>query len=308
MLVIAHRGASGYLPEHTLPAKALAFGMFPDYLEQDVVLSKDNIPVITHDIHLETTTNVAETFPDRSRKDGKFYVIDFTWDELQQLKVTERFDVKTEKAVYPKRFPIRVSKFGLHTLAEEIEMIQGLNTSMQKNIGIYVEIKEPQFHRDEKRDISKIVLETLSQYGYTDKKDNCIIQCFDAIELEKIRTEYESDLFLVQLLEIGYLDTPFQNKSAIDIVKYIAKYADAIGPWYKQLTGGEKVPNKGFKNLVTLAHQQNLKVHAFTFRADDLGTEKTFASILKIAEELNLDGVFTDHPDQAIAFFKKKNR
>jgi len=83
-VVIAHRGASGYLPEHTLPAKAMAYGMNVDFIEQDIVLSKDNVPVVIHDIHLETVTDVAIKFPDRSRADKIFYVIDFTFDKYRK--------------------------------------------------------------------------------------------------------------------------------------------------------------------------------------------------------------------------------
>jgi glycerophosphoryl diester phosphodiesterase len=72
-LIIAHRGASGYLPEHTLAAKALAYGQGADYLEQDVVLSKDGVPVVFHDPHIDTTTDVAKKFPNRQRADGRFY-------------------------------------------------------------------------------------------------------------------------------------------------------------------------------------------------------------------------------------------
>jgi len=308
MLVIAHRGASGYLPEHTLPAKALAFGMFPDFIEQDVVLSKDDVPVIIHDIYLETTTNVVEVFPERKRTDGKYYVIDFTWEELTTLNVTERFDTQTKNVIYKDRFPIHTSSFKLHTLMDELELIQGLNKSMNKNVGVYVEIKEPQFHRDEGRDISEIILDVLKSYGYSSKKDKCMLQCFDGVELKKIRENYHSKLFLVQLLEIGYLDDVFVGKNPEEIVDYIAGYADGVGPWYKQMIeGSEKVKLKDFKNIVKLAHQKNLQVHAFTFRADDLGTEKGFENLLQIAVDLELDGVFTDHPDQAISYFMKKN-
>ncbi len=307
MLVIAHRGASGYLPEHTLPAKALAFGMQPDFMEQDVVLSKDDIPVVIHDIHLETTTNVSDVFPNRKREDGKFYVIDFTWEELSQLQVSERFNAETKQAVYGNRFPVNSSSFKLHRLSDEIEMIQGLNHSMGQDVGMYVEIKEPSFHQKERKDISKNVLEELSRYGYKTKEDNCILQCFDAIELKKIRNEYKSELFLVQLLEIGYLDEPFQNKTPQQMVAEIAQYADGIGPWYKQIIEGkDQVLLDGFSNIIKLAHQQNLKVHAFTFRADDLGDFSTFDDLLEKAKELDLDGVFTDHPDKAISYFKKK--
>ncbi|NIJ44108.1 glycerophosphoryl diester phosphodiesterase [Wenyingzhuangia heitensis] len=306
MLIIAHRGASGYLPEHTLPAKALAYGMLPDFIEQDVVLSKDNVPVIIHDIHLETTTNVAEVYADRVREDGKFYVIDFTWAELQTLNVSERFNTKTKQAIYKDRFPIHKSHFKLHTLADEIELIQGLNKSMRKDIGVYVEIKEPQFHRNEGKDISKIVLTTLSNYGYSTLKDNCILQCFDAVELQKIRKKYNSNLFLVQLFDSEYYEGIHQQMSLEAIVNNIAKYANGIGPSYRELIN-KKIKISGFENLVDYAHQQNLKVHAFTFRADALGGKSTFNEVFKIAEDLNLDGIFTDHPDQAISYFKKKN-
>ena len=128
-IVIAHRGASGYLPEHTLASKAMAYAMKPHFLEQDLVLSKDDIPVVIHDIHLETITDVAVKFPDRKRADGRYYVIDFSFLELKQLQVTERFDPKTGRAVYKDRFPVHTATFQLHSLQEEIELIQGLNKS-----------------------------------------------------------------------------------------------------------------------------------------------------------------------------------
>ncbi len=80
-------------------------------------------------------------------------------------------------------------------------MIQGLNISTGKNIGIYPEIKEPEFHKKEGKNLTEIVLKVLSDYGYKTKKDNCILQCFDAKELERIRKELKSELFLVQLME-----------------------------------------------------------------------------------------------------------
>src|SRR5688500_2812370 len=93
-LVIAHRGASGYLPEHTIAAKAYAHALGADYIEQDLVLSKDDVPVVLHDIHLDTVTDVAKRFTDRKRADGRYYALDFTLAELKQLRVTERFNVK----------------------------------------------------------------------------------------------------------------------------------------------------------------------------------------------------------------------
>ena len=84
-IVIAHRGASGYLPEHTLAAKAMAHGMDVDYIEQDVVLTKDGVPVVLHDHYLDTVTDVAKQYPDRKRSDGRYYAIDFTLQEIKSL-------------------------------------------------------------------------------------------------------------------------------------------------------------------------------------------------------------------------------
>ena len=84
-IIIAHRGASGYLPEHTLEAKALAFAQQADYLEQDLAMSKDGKLIVIHDHFLDGLTDVAKKFPNRKRADGRYYVIDFTWPELQTL-------------------------------------------------------------------------------------------------------------------------------------------------------------------------------------------------------------------------------
>ncbi len=96
-LVIAHRGASGYLPEHTLESKALAFGQQADYLEQDLAMTKDNRLIVIHDHFLDGLTDVAKKFPERKRADGRYYVVDFTLDEIKTLEMTENFEVKDGK-------------------------------------------------------------------------------------------------------------------------------------------------------------------------------------------------------------------
>ena len=99
-VVIAHRGASGYLPEHTLPAKAMAFAQGADYLEQDLVMTKDDQLVVLHDHYLDRVTDVADRFPDRARKDGRYYAIDFTLAEIKSLKFSEGFTVENGKKVH----------------------------------------------------------------------------------------------------------------------------------------------------------------------------------------------------------------
>ena len=291
-VVVAHRGASGYLPEHTMEAKAMAYAMQPDYIEQDLVLSKDDVPIVIHDIYLGDVTDVAEKYSSRKREDGKYYVIDFTYEELKQLNVSERFNPKTGKQFYPNRFPKGKSKFRLHSLEEEIELIQGLNISTGKNIGIYPEIKNPAFHNANGKDISKIVVNILADYGYTTKKDNCILQCFDAKELERVRKELKTDLFLVQLIE-------FPEDQSKARIQHFATYANGIGPWYRQILDQKKEGKWTFTKLVEDAHELGLKVHTYTLRADQLGEFSTFKENIKVLLfEANVDGCFTDFPDK----------
>lgn len=297
-IVIAHRGASGYLPEHTLASKAMAHAMNVDFIEQDLVLSKDDIPIVIHDIYLDDVTNVAEIFADKKRADNRFYVIDFTFDELKTLKVSERFDPKTGEQVYANRFPKGKGAFRLHSLQEEIELIQGLNKSTGKNIGIYPEIKAPEFHQKEGKKLTEIVLKMLSDYGYKTKKDNCILQCFNAKELERIRKELKSELFLVQLIE-------FEEETKQ--LNYFATFADGIGPWYKQILDKKTNGKWTFTSLVSDAHKLGLQVHPYTFRADQLKEFSSFNEMLEtFLNEATVDGVFTDFPDLAVSFLYQK--
>ena len=288
--IVAHRGASGYLPEHTIASKAVAHAMNADYIEQDIVLSKDDIPIVIHDILLDDVTNVSEKYPNRKREDGKYYVIDFTFEELKTLEVTERFDSKTGLQIYPTRFPKGTSSFRLHSLQDEIELIQGLNKSSGKDIGIYPEIKKPKFHNENGKDISKIVLDILTKYGYSTKDDQCILQCFDAQELERIRNELKSKLFLVQLMEF-----PEQN----NLLAFYASYADGIGPWYKHLISSKTTSGFSFTSLVEEAHKLDLVVHPYTFREDSLDEFDSFQEMIDvIIHQAGADGGFTDFPDK----------
>jgi len=307
-LIVAHRGASGYLPEHTLEAKSMAYAMGADYLEQDVVLTKDHQPVVLHDIHLDTVTNVAEVFPDRSRADGRFYAIDFTLADIKQLRVTERIDLETGQAVFPKRFPAGKSRFEVPTLAEEIELIQGLNGSTGRTVGIYTEIKSPAWHRAQGGDISRIVLEQLARLGYRDNGDLAYVQCFDPVETRRMRSELKTELKLVQLLA----DNSW-NEAAFDFdslrtkkgIRTIAEYADGIGPWMPHVVAG--VDDKGrpqITSLVADAHTAGLEVHPFTLRADAMPKYcNDFEELLRIfLVESEVDGIFTDFPDRAADF------
>ncbi|CAA0180400.1 Glycerophosphoryl diester phosphodiesterase [Tenacibaculum maritimum] len=289
-IIIAHRGASGYLPEHTMESKAMAYAMQPDFIEQDLVLSKDDIPIVIHDIYLDDVTNVSSKFPNKKRNDGRFYVIDFTFKEIQELEVTERFNPKTGIQVYQKRFPTGKSSFRLHAFQQEIELIQGLNKSTGKNIGIYPEIKNPLFHQKEGKDISKIVVQILADYGYTSKQNKCMLQCFDAKELKRIREDLRAELFLVQLIEFP---------EELHQLSSFATYADAIGPWYKYILDKKAHGEWKITSLVKDAHKLGLQVHPYTLRADQLDEFTSFEEMVKtLVYKANIDGAFTDFPDQ----------
>ena len=328
-LIIAHRGASGYLPEHTLEAKALAYGMKADYIEQDLVLSKDNHLIVMHDIHLDTVTDVARRFPQKARKDGHFYTIDFTLAELKQLRVTSTFLPNTAGKLpkYPQRFPLWQSDFRLATFAEELELIQGLNRSLGYNTGIYPEIKKPLFHHQEGRDIAEQTLKVLKQYGYTRAEDKVFLQSFDAEELQRIHDTLmpamNMTVPLVQLIaETDWgekLAKQNENWEKYDYdwmrtpagLKKIARYASGIGPWFPMLVekrGGEIRPN----SLTKTAHELGLQVHPYTFRADAgpipeaIGSFEQMLSLF--VETVAVDGMFTDHPDKVRDFLQRQSR
>lgn len=303
-IVIAHRGASGYLPEHTLPAKALAHAMGADCLEQDIVLSKDDVPVIMHDINLDTVTDVATRFPDRKREDGRYYALDFTLAELKQLKACERFNPKTGKAVYPNRFPLGQSSFQLATLEEELQFIQGLNRSTGRAAGIYPEIKQPGWHRKQGHDISAIVLPLLAKYGYKTKQDDCWVQCFELDETQRIRNELGWQGRLVQLLGGGKKDEALLTPEGL---AEIAKVADGIGPSIGSVVVGKTVADRHVTSLVKDAHAVKLVVHPYTLRIDELPKCVSTPDELMHAlfDEAGADGLFSDFPDVVVKWLRK---
>lgn len=328
-IVVAHRGASGYLPEHSMASKSMAYAMNVDYIEQDVVMTADNELVVLHDHYLDRVTNVADVYPERKRQDGRYYAIDFTLEEIKGLEMTEGFNIKDGERVagYKGRFPIWKSTFRVHTLAEEIELIQGLNKSTGNNIGIYPEVKAPWFHRSEGKDISVEVLKVLKEYGYTEKEDLVYFQCFDPNELIRVKNEllpeYGMDIKLVQLIaETSWDETmevvdgemvPYDYDWMFekDGMEKISEYADGVGPWKPMVVSDEsKKGNIVVTDMVANAHKANLEVHPYTFRLDEgriPDYAENFEDMLDIFyNEAGVDGVFTDFPDRAVKFLDNK--
>jgi glycerophosphoryl diester phosphodiesterase len=275
--VIAHRGASGYLPEHTLPAYALAYGQGAAWIEPDVVMTRDGVLVALHDTTLESTTDVAARFSARARADGRYYVADFDSSEIDALRVKERV---------PARFPQEPAIFRVPSFDDVLTTLVGLNRSTGCQVGVFPEIKDSAAHHASGLDPERALLAALARHGL-ESSPLVRIQSFEPASLERLRG-YGSRHHLVQLIADDPARAPPIELAAI------ARYANAIGPAKTLLVRDP--------TLVARAHALELDVVAWTFRADQVA--KGFASFdaeLDWATALGIDALFTDHPDRAVA-------
>ncbi|MEM9800750.1 MAG: glycerophosphodiester phosphodiesterase family protein [Planctomycetota bacterium] len=264
-LVIAHRGASGYLPEHTLEAYALAYGQGADFLEPDVVLTRDGVAICLHDVVLERVTDVARRFPGRERDDGRFYAIDFTLDEVRELTATGGA-----------RHGLRGC--GLPTLAEMIALTQHLNERSGRDVGIAPELKKPTFHRENGQSVEDVFARVLREADYVGPSARCIVQCFEHDALVRLRVDHDVDV--PRLACIG--------REAPDESELIAltEVAEAIGPSKDAIAASSGA-------LVAAAHDLGLGVIPYTFDDDEAETRRFFG-------EYGVDALFTDYPDVAL--------
>ena len=303
--IIGHRGAPGYLPEHTLESLVLAYSQGADYIEQDLVASKDGQLVVLHDNHLETVTDVEQKFPHRMRSDTRYYALDFTRDELKSLRVHERQDAEGNP-VFSNRYQGN-AEFKIATFEEHIELINQLNRQFGRSVGIYPEIKSPKWHKEQGIDISKLTVDVLNKHQLNDPDKPVYVQCFDFEELKRIRNQLAAKVKLVQLIaenswqesdsDYTYLRTP-------QGLAEIAKVAQGIGPWLPHvidINSGKTQP------LMKVAHDLGLVVHPYTFRVDQLpvglSSEQTLDLLIKQA---HVDGIFTDFTDVVVEYLQRK--
>jgi glycerophosphoryl diester phosphodiesterase len=289
-LVIAHRGASGYAVEHTEAAKVLAHAQGADYIEQDVVLTKDRVFVVTHDTTMDETTDVETVYPDRARADGHWYFADFTWDEVQRLQMHERTRKGNGEQVFANRFPGSCGQRILR-LEDEIRLIQGLDQTTGRRTGLYIELKAPSFHRKEfGESMGQLLLQTLERFDIRDASALCFIQCFEPDELEFLHQKCECRLPLIQLLGRPVGD---------DALPKIAEYAVGIGPSLELLMVRGDDGQLQSTGLVERARAAGLKIHPYTIRRESQprwsqSLEETHDVLLN---RLRVDGFFTDYPD-----------
>lgn len=298
-LIIAHRGASGYLPEHSRGAKALAYGMGADFLEQDVIATRDGELVVLHDLALDAVSDVRRQFPGRARADGRHYVIDFELAELRTLRFHERADPATGRARYPSRYPPAIDRFHVVTLAEEIAFVEQLNASAGRATGIYPEIKNPEWHADHGFDLGNAMADALESAGYLEPGRRIFLQCFDPATLKKVRARVGRALPIIQLISSRTTVTD-------ELLDDVASYANGIGPSMKLVAERADSGRPVLTSLVDDAHVRGLVVHPYTFRADELPDGvASFEALLDVfVTQLGVDGLFTDFPDRVARYLQ----
>jgi len=337
-LVVAHRGASGYIPEETVEAYAKAIEMGADAIEPDVISTKDGVLIARHDPNLAFSTDVAQRPEFAARKrtlsvDGElqegWFASDFTLAEIKTLG-----GVSTD-AERPQQFN---GQYKIATIQEVIDMIK----KSGRNIAIYPETKNPTFHRQQGLPLEDKLLAMLTAAGWTERESPVFIQSFEPGSLKYMRSK-GSKLKMVQLidaddvdLKTGALtyaapyDKPFDWAQAGDKRLFsdmvtsaglaeIKTYADGIGPWKRYIVsvkGAVDINGDGKVNdadtstmepttLVADAHKAGLFVHPYTFRNEKRRLASNYkgdpALEYKQFFALGVDGVFTDFADTALA-------
>lgn len=271
-LVIAHRGASGYLPEHTLAGYELAVKLGADYIEPDLQLTKDGFLVAMHDTTLNRTTDVATVLGTRN---GGYLVSAYTLDEIKQLTVKP---VGTASTSYPGFTPSYANAFKVPTFDEVIQLAQAQSVLSGRTVGVYPEAKISDPLMEDR------ILSTLATFGYGQRSDKIIIQSFSLDTLKSIRTKQQA--LGMNLTEV------FLGNTASASFASLAGWVDGIGP---SITGGGA--NAVTAAYITAAHAAGLLVHGYTFSQSNPTTAATqFATYMG----WGMDGVFANYADLAV--------
>jgi glycerophosphoryl diester phosphodiesterase len=287
-LVLAHRGASGYLPDHTLEGYTLAIEQGADYIEPDLVSSKDGVLVVRHENELSGTTDVAERFPARRTSkvvDGKtvegWFTEDFTLAELKTLRARQPL---------PGRPHEHDGKYTIPTFDEVLDLAQREGRARGRAIGVYPETKHPSYFDSLGLSLEEPLLRSLAAHGLTGRDAPVFIQSFEPENLQELRGLTKVRLVLL-------LDVP---GIPVEQLPEVAGYADGIGV-NKRLVIDE---SGAVTPLVAEAHRAGLLVHAWTFRKEAQYLPP-WAHGDPVAElrrfyAAGVDGVFADFPDLAL--------
>lgn len=322
-IIIAHRGASGYRPEHTLAAYELAIALGADYIEPDLVSTKDGILIARHENEISETTDIANHAEFAHRRttkviDGEsktgWFTEDFTLAELKTLRARERIpQLRSQNTAYDGLLEIP-------TLQEIIDLVKSKSAGINRAIGIYPETKHPTYFKSIGLALEEPLLKTLTANGYQGANAPIFIQSFEVSNLQDLSTK--TDLPLVQLLNNSGKPYDFivsgDERTYADLVtvsglEEIAKYAQAVGV-HKNLvvprdSSGKLRRRKAAcrqtspTSLVIDAHAAGLLVHVWTFRNEDCFLPLDFQGNpqgeYELFFSLGVDGVFSDYPDTA---------
>jgi glycerophosphoryl diester phosphodiesterase len=269
--VIAHRGASAYAPENTVPAFRLATAQGADYVEFDLQLTKDRKIVVLHDNSLERTTDVEQVFPDRARKAGdvqRWMLDDFTLEEIKRLDAGSWFDAKFRGTRIP-------------TFGETIDALRG-------RAGLFIELKTPERYEG----IERLILDELEAKGLShpaaDPKTPVLLQSFTVSSLEILTQKLGTKLpvhFLINARDVGSWMTP-------EGLAKIRAFATGISP--------EKAIVSKEPDVVSRARAMGMPVTPYTFRASAVtGYPDVRAEMTQFLDRFGVDGVITDNPDKA---------
>jgi glycerophosphoryl diester phosphodiesterase len=322
-LVIGHRGASGYRPEHTLASYRLAIEMGADYIEPDLVSTKDHVLVARHENNIADTTDVAAHPEFASRRTTKtidgtpmtgWFTEDFTLAELRTLRAKERL---------PDLRPANTAFDGLYQVPTFQEVI---DLAKQAGVGIYPETKHPTYFDSIGLSLEEPLLATLRANGLTGPRAKVFIQSFETANLRELRAR--TRLPLVQLIDATGRPYDFvvsgDPRTYADLVTpaglaEIATYADGIGPNKDLIVPRDSAGNLlEPTSLVRDAHREGLVVHPWTFRRENnflpldfrqgnpaspefLRAPGDLPAELRLFFRLGVDGVFSDNADVAVA-------
>ncbi|MFN5956062.1 MAG: glycerophosphodiester phosphodiesterase [Dolichospermum sp.] len=309
-IIIAHRGASGYRPEHTLASYELAIDLGADYIEPDLVMTKDGILIARHENEISETTDIVDhaefaylrttKIIDSEIKTG-WFTEDLTIAEIKTLRAKERIpEIRPQNAIYNGMFTIP-------TFTEIIDLVKDKSEKVGRNIGIYPETKHPCYFQEIGLPLEAALLSNLQDIDLP-----IFIQSFAVSNLKEL--SQKTDLPLVQLINdigkpydfvINNDQRTYRDLLTAKGLQEIAEYAQAIGV-HKNLLIPRDIHGKLLSptSLIIDAHAANLQVHAWTFRNEDFflpldlqgNPEKEYEIFLN----LGVNGVFTDYPDLAV--------
>ena len=322
--IIAHRGASGDRPEHTLASYALAIAQGADFIEPDLVLTRDGVLIARHENEIGGTTDVAEhpEFAARrtvKRIDGQevtgWFTEDFTYGEILCLRARERIpQIRPANRAFDGRY-------GIPSFEEILSLLAAVNARRAVPVGVYPETKHPSYFSALGLEHDEPLLDALRRFGYLepDSRTRIFLQSFETGNLRRLRRRCA--LPLVQLLEhegapydlvAAGIARSYRELATPAGLREIATYADAIGP--NKLDVIPRLPNGHLgapASLAADAHAAGLEVHPWTFRAEnaflpsDLRSSARddergdLAAELRAYAEAGVDAVFTDQPEAA---------